>query len=88
MEVKNYMEIVVREALKQVLANMTDVCQCERCRLDMMALALNNLAPRYTVSHTGEVFTKLRMWDADNQVKILAEVTKAAMQVAAKPNHS
>lgn len=88
MKLKNYMEIVVADALRQVLANMPHVCQCERCRLDMMALALNRLPPKYTVTHSGEVFTKLRMWDAGNQAKILTEVTRAAMQVGEKPSHA
>jgi competence protein ComFB len=88
MEMKNYMETVVKEALKQVLANIPGVCRCDRCQMDMMALALNRLTPSYTVTHTGAIFTKLRMWDPDNQVKILAEVTKAVMQVAERPHHN
>lgn len=87
MKLQNYMEIVVADALQQVLANMPHICRCERCRLDMMALALNRLPPKYTVTRSGEVFTKLRMWDTSNQAKILAEVTRAAMRVGEKPSH-
>lgn len=88
MKLKNYMENAVSDALQHVLATMPQICQCERCRLDIMALALNRLPPKYTITHSGEVFTKLKMWDAGNQAKILAEVTKAAMQVGSKPSHA
>lgn len=87
MQLKNYMEIAVSNALEQVLANIPNVCRCDRCKMDMMALALNRLPPRYTVTHSGEVFTRLRMWDTGSQAQILTEVTRAALQVAARPNH-
>lgn len=83
----NFMESAVSEALQIVLAKMPDICKCERCRLDMMALALNKLPPKYTVTHSGEVFTRLNMWNLGNQAAVLSEVTRAAMVVASHPSH-
>ncbi|MHB1167249.1 MAG: late competence development ComFB family protein [Carboxydocellales bacterium] len=87
MELKNYMEIAVVDALRHVLATMPQICQCERCKLDIMCMALNRLPPQYTITHNGAVFTKLKMWDVSNQAIILTEITKAAMQVGGKPSH-
>ncbi|HEX3033259.1 MAG TPA: late competence development ComFB family protein [Bacillota bacterium] len=87
MQLRNFMESAVSQALKTVLEQMPDICQCERCRLDIMALALNKLPPKYTLTHSGEVFTRLNMWDVGNQAAVLSEVTRAAMIVSGHPNH-
>lgn len=87
MQLHNFMESAVSEALQTVLVQIPGICDCERCRLDIMALALNRLPPKYTVTHSGEVFTRLKMWDVGNQAAVLSEVTRAAMVVAGHPNH-
>lgn len=88
MELHNYIEKVVREVLDDILARKNDICKCEKCRLDMMAIALNNLPPQYYVSDKGEVFSKLMSTYADMRTKVLTEVTKAVMQVEKQPSHA
>ena len=88
MELHNYIEKVVREVLDDILARKSDICKCEKCRLDMMAIALNNLPPQYYVSDKGEVFSKLMSTYADMRTKVLTEVTKAVMQVEKQPSHA
>lgn len=88
MELHNYIEKVVREVLEEILSRKNDICKCEKCRLDMMAIALNNLPPQYYVSDKGEVFSKLMSTYADMRTKVLTEVTKAVMQVEKRPSHA
>lgn len=88
MELHNYIEKVVREVLDEMLSRKNDICKCEKCRLDMMAIALNNLPPQYYVSDKGEVFSKLMSTYADMRTKVLTEVTKAIMQVEKQPFHA
>ena len=59
LKLKNYMEEVVDRKLKELLQDRNDVCQCKHCRLDIMAIALNDLPPRYIVSEKGEVYSKV-----------------------------
>ncbi|HAA81501.1 MAG TPA: competence protein ComFB, partial [Thermoanaerobacter sp.] len=41
MHLKNYMEDAVDQMMDKVLKDL-DVCKCDRCRMDIKALALNN----------------------------------------------
>lgn len=47
MEFRNYMEELVICVLDEILARQEIGCKCQRCRLDIAALALNNLPPKY-----------------------------------------
>ncbi len=86
-ELHNYTEKVVREVLDEILNKREGICKCEKCRLDIMAIALNNLPPQYYVSEKGEVFSKLLATYVETRTKVVTEVTKAAMQVEKQPHH-
>jgi competence protein ComFB len=87
MELHNYTEKVVREVLIEIVDRRADVCKCERCKLDIMAMALNNLPPQYYVSEKGEVFSKLLATYMETRTKVITEVTKAVMHVEKTPHH-
>ena len=53
----NVMEELVRDTLEIVLKGY-NCCKCEKCRKDMMALALNNLPPHYSVTKKGDVISR------------------------------
>ena len=42
----------VQYYIEKVLSESQDYCACHRCRLDVLALALNTLPPHYYVSPT------------------------------------
>lgn len=88
MELHNYTENVVREVLEEILAKRDNICKCEVCRLDMMAIALNNLPPQYYVSNKGEVFSRLLATYVETRTKVITELTKAIMQVEQQPSHA
>jgi competence protein ComFB len=85
-KMKNYMEDCVTDIMPSVLAKL-NMCQCERCRMDIMAHVLNNLPPKYVVTKKGHLYTKLSAIQTQFDVDIIAAVTKAASIVAAKPRH-
>ncbi len=85
---KNYLEVVVRQALKDYLNKNVISCNCELCQADIMALALNRLPARYFVSLRGEFITKLETQSFADQDCIRANVAHAAQQISAKPSHS
>lgn len=85
-EIKNYMEVCVRDSLVQVLTSL-GVCTCARCRYDIMALALNDLPPKYVVTHKGHIYTKLSALQNQFTVDIITAITQAAGIVSQRPRH-
>ena len=87
MELKNYMEDAVAETLREILAKGKAVCSCQRCWLDMMALALNSLPPKYVVRKMGYVYAKSSELTTQFRVDILVAVMKAKELVGGMPRH-
>lgn len=85
-KMKNYMEDCVEDMLPSVLTEL-NVCQCERCRMDIMAHVLNKLPPKYVVTKKGHLYTKLSAIQAQFDVDIITAIAKAAEVIAAKPRH-
>ena len=85
-KLKNYMEEIVQEYLDDVIADI-DMCKCEKCRLDIVAIALNNLPSKYIVSEKGELFSKLNTFIIQFEVDAVAAITKAALIVKEKTLH-
>jgi competence protein ComFB len=89
MKVYNYMEDIVRDEIDKLLANANtkDICQCQKCRLDMAAWALNRLPPQYVVSDKGRIYTKLNEQNVQFHVDVIREVTRAILKVGKNPRH-
>ncbi|HSH36404.1 late competence development ComFB family protein, partial [Schnuerera sp.] len=58
MELRNLMEDEVIHTINKILKDKYDICTCEKCKLDIAAIALNNLKPKYVVTEKGELFGK------------------------------
>ncbi|AZT90860.1 competence protein ComFB [Caldicellulosiruptor changbaiensis] len=85
--IKNYMEEAVANMLDRVIENI-DVCKCQKCKLDIMALALNRLPARYFVTKEGELFEKLSELEDQFYVDIVVAITAAAFVVKNNPKHN
>ena len=85
-EIRNYMEICVEDALMPILKTL-DVCTCERCRCDIMAIALNALPPKYVVTPRGHLFSKIDTLRQQNDVDLISAITKGATIVSRMPRH-
>ncbi|HCD10422.1 MAG TPA: competence protein ComFB [Thermoanaerobacter sp.] len=86
MHLKNYMEDAVDQMMDKVLKDL-DVCKCERCRMDIKALALNNLPPKYVVSEEGELYVKTNELVRQFEVDIIKAITMAAIKVNNNKRH-
>jgi len=84
--VKNYMEHVVDLKIDAIIKSI-DMCGCEKCRLDVKAIALNNLPPRYVVTSKGILYSKLNELELQFEVDVQNEIVKAAMIVKENPRH-
>ncbi|MFA5524045.1 MAG: late competence development ComFB family protein [Tissierellales bacterium] len=87
MELHNCMEDAVKKNVERILKGYNSVCNCPKCKLDITAVALNNLPPQYTVTDKGKLFTKVKEMDAQYKVDIYREVTKAIELVSRHPHH-
>ena len=83
---RNIMEIVVEEKLDEMFKSY-DGCKCDRCRADIMALALNNLQPRYAVSNQGELMTKIQCAHKNNELEVIKQLAAASNLVRQFPHH-
>lgn len=88
MELKNYTEIIVEQVLNDIISSkQAEICTCARCKLDIMAMALNNLPTHYFVNQTGEVYSKIAASYTEFRTRVVTELTKAIMQVRNEPQH-
>ncbi len=83
----NLMEKEVMHVTDGILKTMDDMCKCEKCKLDIVAISLNNLKPHYVVSEKGEVYSKVNNMNYQFNTDIVAAVTKAIELVKNSPRH-
>lgn len=83
---KNYMEEVVFSLIEEILEDI-NMCKCEKCLLDIAAIALNDLPPKYVVTEQGELFSKVSILKNQFEVDVIAAITKAAVLVKRNPKH-
>lgn len=84
---RNYMEDAVDHIIPSVLENYSDICKCEKCILDIKAIALNKLKPMYTATINGSVYIKVNELNNQFRIDIINEIMKAIAIVSKKPRH-
>ncbi|MCL2564982.1 MAG: late competence development ComFB family protein [Defluviitaleaceae bacterium] len=84
--IKNYMSDLVENSLDTIAQNI-NCCLCDRCRMDIMALALNNLPSKYIVTDEGGVYAKTSLLAQQFEVDVLAATMNAVMLVSKNPRH-
>ena len=85
-QIKNYMEEIVFNQMKDVLTDI-NMCTCEKCLLDIAAIALNDLPPKYIVTEKGELYSKINALGQQFEVDVVSAITKAAVLVKRRPRH-
>ena len=83
----NIMESTVLEALDEVLRNNEGLCDCDRCRFDIAAIALNRLPPSYVVTAEGAVLSRVKHMKAQNMVDVIRAITEGIDIVCQNPRH-
>ena len=86
MILKNYMEEIVFSLIDDVMKDI-EMCKCEKCMMDTIAIALNNLPTKYVVTEKGEIYSKINMFKTQVEVDVITAITKAAMIVRRRPHH-
>ena len=86
MELRNLMEVVVSHAIDDIRKHY-EFCNCEQCRLDIAALALNIIPPRYVVSSKVDSYGRADLLAMQKDLDILGTVLDAVKTVQKKPRH-
>jgi len=87
MKIQNYMEDVVQDELELLLSDRDDICKCQKCKYDIMVMALNRLPPQYVITDRGRLYTKLVEQETQFKADVVKELTKAMMKVKRNPQH-
>jgi len=88
MEMKNYMEIVVEDAVDKELSRINEEwTKNPKTKLDIMALILNRLPARYIVTDKGRIMTKITETEVQFQADILRELVNAVKLVKKNPQN-
>jgi len=83
----NYAEEFVREYVDEHISEY-DVCQCEDCKLDIMALMLNKLPTCYVVTEKGAMLTHRNQVAAQYSANVALAWTDAIEIVKKRPRHN
>ena len=82
----NVCEQIVR-ALAPEYIERFHVCSCDRCFIDVVALTLTNLPPKYVVVEQAETTPLIDYYSRKFQTQVMAELVKACLTVQKNPRH-
>ena len=85
MKLHNFMETAVNRIYEDMISSDENIPNGEKVRLDIMAIALNNLPPKYTVTEKGNLFTKVNTIEQQFRTDIICEIMKAMEIVSQNP---
>ena len=87
MKLHNIMEDKVTDITKRLMQDDQDFCTCIRCKLDVIALSLNEVPPKYVVTDKGELYGRANLMTNQSDADIIKEVTRAIDIVRVSPRH-
>jgi competence protein ComFB len=82
----NLAEDAMRIKVPEVMKTF-NMCTCQSCIYDVMALALNHVTPLYTVTDKGQLYQKLSSYEMQYGTDLTSAITKACIKVKINPNH-
>ncbi len=83
----NIMEKMVFNTIDE-LARDHQFCNCPQCRMDIAALALNNLPHHYVVTSRGEAYSRTDWLEIQKNVDVVSAVYNAIKVVQSAPRHN
>lgn len=82
----NIIEEVVRAKVREAIKE-TDICKCVKCELNVCAIALNALPPKYVTTKKGHLLARIGLMNTEFQMDITIQVSKALKIVKERPLH-
>lgn len=82
----NVMQALVEDKADKYI-RMFGLCNCSRCRIDVVALALSNLPPKYVVAKPHELIPRLSIYEQKFSAAVVTQVMSACRKVLERPHH-
>ncbi|WP_322172771.1 late competence development ComFB family protein [Acutalibacter caecimuris] len=83
----NVMQALVEDKVDKYIERF-HMCNCERCRTDVIALALTSLPAKYIVVPESEGVPMLSIYESRYSAAVTAQLMAACQQVSQHPRHS
>ena len=87
-QLRNYTEEAVRVCIERWYPAEDEICQCDDCRLDVSAIMLNDLDPRYVVTDQGALYAQLNDFDPQFKADLQTSMGLAIQTVKGRPRHA
>ena len=82
----NAYDELVQTAVREVMSK-TDMCQCERCYLDICAIVFNQGYTHFVNTREGQLLKKIPDMNLGNHVEMMVQVMHAMKLVKDFPHH-
>ncbi|MCL1805976.1 MAG: late competence development ComFB family protein [Clostridiales bacterium] len=82
----NAYDELVQNAVRDVMAK-TEMCQCEKCFLDICAIVFNQGYTHFVNTREGQLLKKIPSMNLGNQVEMMVQVMHALKLVKNFPHH-
>lgn len=82
----NVVEIIANEKVVDVMGRM-EMCTCDRCISDVLAIALNSLPTMYVTSDAGKQYIQLNTYKKQFETDVSFALMKACLVVKESPKH-
>ena len=83
----NAYDELVHTAVKEAMSK-TDMCQCDRCYLDICAIVFNQGYTHFVNTREGQLLKKIPDMNLGNHVEMMVQVMHALKLVKDFPHHS
>lgn len=83
----NVAEEIVRSKVPPIMLDY-DMCTCERCTNDVVALTLNRIPPKYVVTMKGKLYARINACLPQYQTDMLAAITDSCTTVKNNSRHN
>jgi len=83
----NVAEEIVRSKVPPIMRDY-DMCTCERCTNDVVALTLNRIPPKYVVTMKGKLYARINACLPQYQTDMLAAITDSCTTVKNNSRHN
>jgi competence protein ComFB len=81
------MDKFVFKHLDKMMNSDDSICKCEKCRMDVAMLALNNFKPHYVSTDQGIIYTSISLYEKNNEIDIMCALGRAIKIVGDNPQH-
>ena len=85
-QLRNYAEEAAKLCIEKWY-HEADICQCDGCRLDVMAIMLNSMQPQYVVTDQGALYAQLSDFDPQYRANLIASMGLAVQTVKNRSRH-